>query len=184
MATNNEESFHLLPYRMLVQRWRLAAFLMIPAGVGLYWAVPQLMPDRQSIAALALGISIVGLLLSLYTLLAVQARVTCEKDHFTVRTPLYPVAFSYRRIDLVRPVEFSSLYPLEEARAVHRRIYYKLWGKTVPTITLKGYPLPIWWLRLWFHPYLFHPKESGLVLPVDDWMAFTRQLDTLRTTDR
>jgi hypothetical protein len=177
-------SFYLLPYRSLARRWRTPAFLLMPAGAGLYWAAPHLLPDDAPLAFLALGVSVVGLLLFVYTLLAMQARVTCEQTHLTIRTPLYPVAFSYRRIDLIRPIEFSALFPPTKAKAAHRRIYHELWGKTVPTLTLKGYPLPHWWLRLWFHPYLFHPQEVGLVLPIDDWMTFTRRLDAHRVVQR
>jgi hypothetical protein len=184
MPAPDNITFHLLPYRSLARRWRVPAFLMMPAGVALYWAVPQLTPDRPHIAPLALTVSFVGLLIFLYTLLATQARVTCEQNHLTIRTPLYPVVISYQRIDLIRPVEFGSLFPPDKAKAAHLRLYYELWGKTVPTLTLKGYPLPRWWLRFWFHPYLFHPQEIGLVLPMDDWMSFARRLETLRTAQR
>jgi hypothetical protein len=180
MTSPNNTAFYLLPYQSLARRWRLPAFLLMPAGAGLYW----LAPDRVQLAPVTLIVSLVGLLIFIYTLLAAHARVTCEQDHLTIRTPLYPVAFSYQRVDLIRPVEFGSLFPPNAAKTAHLRLYHELWGMTVPTLTLKGYPLPRWWLRLWFHPYLFHPQEIGLVLPIKEWMAFTRQLETQRTPQR
>jgi hypothetical protein len=95
---------------------------------------------------------------------------------------LYPVAFSYQRIEMIRPVEFRSIFPPENEKNARRRLYKDMWGKTVVVITVKGYPIPLWWMQLWFHPYLLHPKESAIVLPVDDWMSLSRRLDTLRTT--
>ena len=123
MATHHDATFHLLPYRMLAQRWRTLSFLLIPAGGALYWVVPQWLPHQAHLAPLAWGMSCVGLLLFLYTLLAARTRVTCERDHFTVRTPLCPIAFSYRRISVVRPVEFGSLprYALKAKRFHDRR---------------------------------------------------------------
>ncbi len=181
MANSHKVRFDLLPYRALAKRWRWPAFLLIPAGVGLYWILPHVAEASSDYRPLGFVISVVGAVIFAYTLLAARARITCHGNRFVVHTPLYPVAFSYQRVELVRPVQFSQLYSPTEVPAAKWRLYRDLWGRTVPTITLKGLPLPEWWLRLWFHPYLFHPKERGLVIPVKDWMGFIRQLESRRT---
>lgn len=181
MANARKASFDLIPYRALARRWRWPAFLLIPAGIGFYWIVPYATGVNVGYRPLTLVISIAGLAIFAYTLLARRARITCHSNRFVVHTPLYPVAFSYQRVDLIRPAQFSQLYSPTEVPAAKWRLYHDLWGRTVPTITLKGLPLPEWWLRLWLHPYLFHPNETGLVVPVEDWMGFIRQLESRRT---
>ncbi len=171
------QRFYLLPYRILAKRWRTASFLFIPAGVGLWWLLSDI-PEFASRAPAAFVISAIGLILTLYTLRASRAHVQCYTRHFVVRTPLLPLTVSYARVERVRPVEFKTIYDPQEEKEALRRLYFNLWGKTVIVVNLTAYPLPLWWLRLWVHPYMLHPKEKALIFPVDDWMALSRQLDT------
>lgn len=184
MAKAESSRFTLLPYRMLARRWRLPAFLLIPAGVALAWALPRVPNVNPALAPLGLVISVVGLLIFVYTLLMSRATVSCQRNRFVIQGPLYPVAFSYQRIERVGSAEFSRLFPPEKEKAATWRLYRSLWGKTVPTILLGTLPLPRWWLRLWLHPYLFHPTETGVVIPVEEWLTFIRRIETLRTAWR
>jgi hypothetical protein len=169
---------------MMTKRWRGPALLLIPAGLGLYWVVGNTEQLNQGYAPLAFLVSLVGILIYTYTLLARRAHISLESNRFVVHTTFLPVAFSYSRVGIVRSVEFAALFPPDEMKPAKWRTYQRLMGRTVAVIPLKGYPLPEWWLRLWFHPFLFHPKETALVASVDDWMAFIRTLETLRTTWR
>jgi hypothetical protein len=182
VARKKTERFPLLMYKAIAKRWRWPAFLLIPAGLVLWWAIQRSSEgDLGARAWLAFLISGVGVLLFLYTLLANRACIRCQEDHFTVRTPLYPVVFSYRRVQSVRPVEFAKLRPPQKEKEARRRLYHRLWGKTSVVIDLQGYPLPEWWLRLWFNAYLFHPKTTGLVVLTEDWMGLIRQIEMRRT---
>ncbi len=188
MNKSSQTRFRLLPYQMLARRWQTPAVLVIVAGAALWWAGRRLDPQRMNdlgiqppTGPLAWVIAIAGGLIVLYTVLARRANIRCESNRLVVHVPLMVVAFSYARVVLTRPVEFRSIFPPEEEKTARFRIYHTLYGKTVPIVDLKGYPLPKWWLRLWLHPYLLHPKETALVVPVEDWMAFTRTLDSLRT---
>ncbi|NBD35004.1 MAG: hypothetical protein GVY30_03270 [Chloroflexi bacterium] len=178
MARKTRRRFPLLPYHALSRRWLWPALLMIPAGVALWWVIPSNPSLNVQYAPLAFLISIVGALIAIYTLLTRQAHVRVGKGYFTVRTPLYPVVFSFARVTLYNPSQFNEIHPPMEEKPARRRLYRKLWGKTVIVVDLKSYPLPKWWLKLWFHPYLFHPRKQALVLPVDDWMALSRSLQT------
>ena len=182
MARKKTEQFPLLIYKTIARRWRGPAFLLIPAGFVLWWAIQRSgESDLGARAWWAFLISGVGVLLFLYTLLAGRACIRCYEDHFTLRTPLYPVVFSYRRVKSVRPIEFAKLRPPQDERGARRRLYHRLWGRTAVVIDLRGYPLPAWWLRLWFNAYLFHPKTTGLVVLTEDWMGLIRQIETHRT---
>lgn len=170
-------SFPLLPYQPIAKRWRWPAFFMIPAGIALYWALSMGEPQNEPANYLAFIPSIMGSLIFIYTLRAGRAQVKCYDNRFVVRVPFCSVAVSYQRVGLVKPVEFRKLFPPENEKPARWRFYHDLWGRTVPTISLRGYPLPLWWLRMWLHPFLLHPQETGMVIPVDDWMTFVRKLE-------
>jgi extradiol dioxygenase family protein len=174
--------FRLLPYLALSKRWLAPALWLIPGGVVLWRTIPLVPQLDQRYAPAALVISGVGILIAIYALLARQAHVSCHNNRFVVHTPIYPLAFSYQRVEMVRPVEFRTIFPLENEKSARWRLYRNLWGQTVVVVTLKSYPVSVGWMRLWFHPYLLHPKERALVLPVDDWMGLSRRLESLRTT--
>ena len=176
-----ENRFPLLVYRPIAKRWRWPALLLIPAGIGFYQVVAAAGNHSPQIALLALIPSAIGAAIFVYTLLAARAHVSCHANRFVVHTPLYPIAFSYQRVAMIRSVEFRNLYPPEAEKTARWRFYKDLWGRTVPTVSLRGYPLALWWMKLWMHPYLFHPKETGLVLPVEEWMTLVRRMETLQT---
>ena len=181
MAKSKTPRFPLLPYRILAKRWRLPAFLMIPAGIALTYALPYVPGVNPALAPLGLAVTIVGLLIFAYTVLLGRARISCHDNRFVIHTPFYPVAISYQRIERVGSSEFRRLYPPEKEKAAIWRLYRELWGLTVPTISLKALPMSRRWLRLWVHPYLFHLTECAMVIPVEDWLTFIRQIESLRT---
>ncbi len=184
MSRKRQSRFRLLPYKALSKRWFLPALLLIPGGVALWWATPNLPLLDPRLAPLAIVISGIGTLIAIYTLLARRAHISCHKNRLVIHTPFYPVAFSYSRIEMIRPVLFHSIFPVDQQKASRRNLYRHIWGKTVIVATLKSYPLPLWWLRLWFHPFLLHPQEKALVLPVEDWMALSRRIESLRSNWR
>ncbi|HNT74839.1 MAG TPA: hypothetical protein PKH77_07455 [Anaerolineae bacterium] len=180
MTQKPKTRFRLWPYVLLSKRWFMPAFWLIPGGVALWWAAPNLPRHEPSLAFLPLGISGIGVLLVIYTIIARQANITCKSNRFVVHTPFYPVAFSYHRIEMIRPMLFNNIFPPQQEKRARLQMYYKLWGQTVIVISLNDYPLPRWWMKFWFHPYLLHPQERALVLPVDDWMGLSRQLEVQR----
>jgi hypothetical protein len=172
--------FNLLPYQALAKHWFAPALWFIPAGILLWWATPQIPQLEQRYPFLRLIVSGGGFLIVMYTFLARRAHVSCHQSNFVIHTPFYPVAFSYQRVEMIRPVEFKSIFPPENEKNARWQLYKNIWGKTITVINVKGYPFPKWWLRLWFHPYLLHPNETALVLPVEDWMGLSRSLESLR----
>lgn len=184
MATKKVERFPLLIYRLLSRHWYGPALWLIPAGVLLWWIVPYMPGIDTQYAPLTLILSVVGGLIAGYALLARRARISLHSDHFTLHTPFYPIACSYRRISQVRPVDFKSLFPLEKEKVARRDLYKKLWGKTAIVVDLRAYPLPLWWLKLWLPPYMFHPTEIAWVFSVDDWMKLSRALEEARRAQR
>jgi hypothetical protein len=180
MKSTKTPRFHLLLYQALAKRWLGPALWLIPAGILLWWSIPQATEFEQRYRFLGFVVSGIGLLIVMYTFMARRAHVSSHKNNFVIHTPFYPIAFSYQRVEMVRPTEFKSIFPPENEKNSRWRLYKNIWGKTVVVINIKGYPLPKWWLRLWLHPYLMHPRETALVLPVEDWMGLSRSLESLR----
>lgn len=180
-APKNTSRFPLLLYRHLARRWRMPAFWLIPGGIALWWGAAQNPALRTNTAWLPLLIAIIGAIIFGYTLLAGRACVRSRRATFTLQTPLYPLAISYRRITGIRPVEFVRLFPPEQEKAARRRLVQPLWGKTAVVVDLRAYPMPLWWLKLWLSPYLFAPHNTGLVFVVEDWMGLIRALETERS---
>ncbi|MEA3309922.1 MAG: hypothetical protein U9Q70_10480 [Chloroflexota bacterium] len=180
MTTKKKSIFPLLIYQTLSEHWSVLSFWLMPLGVALWWAVGHntLLDSRYRGAAF--GISMIGGILTGYCWLLRRAALRCYKTHFTLHAPLYPLAFSYRRVKLIRPVEFFAIFPPQQEKRARWRLYQKIWGKTAVVIDLKGYPVSSWWLKLWFSRYLFYPQETALVLLVDDWMGLTRELEIRR----
>ena len=181
MKSRKTPRFGLLPYQALAKHWFGPALLLIPAGILLWWGLPQAPQLEQRYPFLGFVVSGVGILIVLYTFLTRRAHISCHKNNFVIHTPVYPIAFSYQRVEMIRPVEFKTIFPPENEKNARWRLYKNIWGKTVVVINTKGYPLPKWWLRLWLHPYLMHPREMALVLPVEDWMGLSRSLESLRS---
>ncbi|MBN1259386.1 MAG: hypothetical protein JXB35_01795 [Anaerolineae bacterium] len=181
MKQTRNPRFPLLIYQAIGKRWRGPSFLLIPAGVSLWWATRQSAALNTEYAALALIITLVGFLLFAYSLLAHNAGVRCHEQHFTVGSAIYPLNFSYRRITTVRPVQFNQIFPPTQEKAARRRLFESYWSKTTVVVDLNGYPLPLWWIKLWFSPYVIVPDGTGLVLLVEDWMGLIRQLETARS---
>lgn len=181
MKNTKTPRFRLLPYQALAKRWFGPALLFIPAGILLWWVTPRAAQLEQRSPFLGLVVSGIGILIVIYTLLARRAHVSCHRNNFVIHTPFYPIAFSYQRVEIVRPTEFKGIFPPENEKNARWRLYQNIWGKTVVVVNVKGYPFPKWWMRLWVHPYLMHPREIALVLPVEDWMGLSRSLESLRT---
>ncbi|MBN2002528.1 MAG: hypothetical protein JXA21_04160 [Anaerolineae bacterium] len=184
MSKKPKNQFQLLPYLILSKRWFGPACWLIPGGYGLWWAAPKLFLPDPGLRILLLGVSVIGGLLAIYALLAHRARITLHKQHFVIHTPFYPIGFSYARIFMTRPVMFSAIFPPENEKRARWRMYQSIWGRTVVAIDLKAFPMPRWWLELWLHPYLLHPHEKTLILPIEDWMALSRQIEDHRVSMR
>jgi len=181
MKKTATSKFRLLPYQAFAKHWLRPAMLFVIVGVAFWWFISRPEGEHILVGPVLTG---VGALITLYTLLAKRAHVSCRASNFVIQTPLYPVAFSYRRVEIIRPVKFSSIFSPVDEKNARRRFYQDIWGKTAVVVVLQSYPLPLWWLKLWFHPYLLHPKETALVFLVDDWMALSRGFETRRTLPR
>ena len=175
--------FRLLIYKRMWQRWAWPCALIGPASFALWWFAPRIPILYTPLRPLTLVPAMVALVILAYTYIARHlAWVQCRPNHLRIRTPLYPLVVSYRRIKTVRPQTFAQVFDPSGQKKALRRWLRPYWGKTALVVDLTQYPVARTWLRLWFSPYLLAPGATGFVFLVEDWMTLSRQLEDFRST--
>lgn len=168
--------FPLLVYTPL-RRWGSLG-LLTALLVGAFWLLMPRILGPTPLRPLALLAALAGAALFVYGRFAPRvAHVRCEPTGLRLQGPLMPLLISYRRVEGTRLAPLAKVFDLQKDRAA-RRWPQAYWGMTAVLVDLKGYPVPPWWLRLWFDRHLFLPNGTGLVLLVEDWLALSQQLDS------
>ncbi len=191
MSSSPGDRFPLLIYRQAIRRYRGPGLLLTLALLGLWLPVsldrlpwPRPPADNWLLAG--------GLVSLAFTLLAWVgprwAYAQARQDHLRVQTPIYRMKVSYRRILGTRPIDVGKMFPPSTLPRLQRELITPFLGHTALGVDLRGLPLSPFLLRLFFSRLLFAPDQQGLVLLVDDWMAFGRQLvsrlDAWRTANQ
>ena len=170
--------FRLLIYERMWQRWAWPCILIIPASMTLWWFAPRIPILYAPFRPLTLVPALVSLAILAYTYLARRlAWVQCRRNHLRIQTPFYPLVVSYGRIKGVRPQTLAQVFHPAGEKPARRHWLRPYWRKTGLVVELSKYPIDKAWLRLWFSPYLLAPGVTGFFFLVEDWMAFSRQLD-------
>ena len=166
----------LLIYTRLYRAWRNPALLIAVGTAVLWWLAPppldQLLPQSALLAA-----TVVSALLYIYTVAGERLTyVRCTPGYLRVSTPLYRLAISYDRIHTSRPVRFSPA----DIPWTHRWLVEPFLGHTALALDLRGYPVSLRFLRLWFNRYVLPGDFLGLLFITPDWMALSREIEVYR----
>ncbi len=189
---NNGHRYLLVMYTYVIGRWWRATLVLglvlLVLAIGLA-ILPGYLPqahflqvERQSLWG-AGGIGVVAIGLSIF-LIAIRrsAYVQAQSDHIRLVTPFLRLNISYRRILHTSTAEMSDLYSLKKGGGWRRSFLRPLAKKTVIVLDLNGYPLPRAALRLFLSPYFFPDKSPRMVLMVPDWIEFSAELESFRST--
>jgi hypothetical protein len=142
-----------------------------------------LWPPEYDILLLVFGV--VFFLAFLYKLIAPRLTyVQCTERNVRIQTPLFPLFISYRRVTATRPNQWGRVYPPEKRTRRQRRLLEPISGAEVIVLDLKGWPMPLRWLKLWIPDVMFSPDGDGLVLWVKDWMALNRAFSDIKDRRR
>ncbi|MGB9775181.1 MAG: hypothetical protein ACPLYD_08375 [Anaerolineae bacterium] len=167
--------FPLLVYAPL-RRWGSLG-LLTALLVGAFWLLLPRVLGPTPLRPLTLLAALAGMVLFVYGRFAPRvAHVRCDPAGLRLQGPLMPLLISYRRVERTRLAPLAKVFDPRKDRAA-RRWPPAYWGMTAVLVDLKGYPVPPWWLRLWFDRHLFLPDGTGLVLLVEDWLGLSQQLD-------
>ncbi|MFZ5810391.1 MAG: hypothetical protein ACOY16_13995 [Chloroflexota bacterium] len=174
----------LLMYRRTLDRlWPslvLLGAICLVLWAWSFWGKTELIPPAEAPWLFFAG-ALLTLLGVVFILLRFAAYVQAHRDHLRLVTPFLQTRISYRRIRAVHPVDMNSLFPPNRISWVKRGYLEPFYGRTAVVVELHGYPLPLAVLRLFLGWAMFYRQGEGFILLVPDWMAFSTELDTLRT---
>jgi hypothetical protein len=174
------DRFPLLLYRRAVTRQRWTALFLAVLLLILWFVVSRGLVDwpRPPADAFLLAGGIVSAAYGLFTLIApIFAYAQARQDHLRIQTPIYRLKVSYRRIQATRPVDLVRAFPPSSLKSSDRTLLAPFFGRTAVGIDLTELPLPRGLLGLFLHRLFFAPDQTGLLLVVEDWMAFSQQLN-------
>jgi hypothetical protein len=170
----------------MLDRWWPALFFLGLALVVLAWPFYQNLykrltePWRWEILA---GVGGGVLLISLFMfLMRKSAYVQPFSDHLLVATPFLRMKISYGRIRRATSANLAVLFPPRSLRGFRREILEPLFKLTAVVVELNALPMPMSTLRLFLSPFFFKDNTPHLVILVQNWMAFSAELESLRVT--
>jgi hypothetical protein len=102
--------------------------------------------------------------------------------HLLLITPFLRLHIAYRRIRKISSVEMAHLFPIGKFKGVQRKLLSPLANETATVLEMRGWPLPRWVLDLFLSPLFFPDKTPRLALLVPDWMDFSMDLESFRST--
>lgn len=158
-------------------RWPTFLITVLCGGLWWYALVIPLLSSVWAQVSLLLAAGVCGLLFVYSVVGPMLAYVRCFPNYFLIRTPLYRLAISYRRILDSRLTQFNP----GKLRWTQQDFLEPFIGTTVVAINLKGYPLNEKWLRLWFTEFMFQGESTGFIFHVKDWTGLSREVDTYRS---
>jgi hypothetical protein len=144
-------------YRFL---WVSDTNLLVAAGAGLY--------------ALVLSIFLIGIRNLAY--------IQPFTNHLKLVTPFLRLDISYRRILKASSVEMQHLFPYGRYKDWRQGLLHALASDTAIVLDLKGWPLPRWALEMFLSPFFFPDKTARLALLVPNWMDFSLDFESFRST--
>lgn len=176
--------YPLVIYTRMMDRWRPMIFLLGLGLIALAWLPYRDLftrltePLRWMIPA---GVGAGTILISLIMLvMRKSAYVQPFSDHLRLATPFLRMNISYRRIRRTTTASMSVLFPPKSLRGMRREIIEPLASMTAVIVELNALPMPASTLRFFLSPFFFKDRTPHLVLLVQNWMAFSTELESMR----
>jgi hypothetical protein len=176
----------LLLYTRMMDRWWPPIFVIGLALLALTWWLYQdvytrlTQPWQWEILA---GATSLAILASLFMLaIRKSAYVQALGDHFLVVTPLLRMNVSYKRIRRTTSASMAALFPTAGMPFLKRDTIEPLLKYTALIVDLNALPIPMSTLRLFLSPFFFKDHTPHIVLLVQNWMAFSSELESLRVS--
>lgn len=126
-------------------------------------------------------IPIVFVLWFYYAFLIRRAALIVTPKFMILQGPLTAVKISYGRVSTVTSSHMSQHYDLKSLNSRQRFLVKPLYQHACGFIELNSLPKKLGkGRRLWFSPFLFSPRGTGLLLVVDDWLQLGRDVEEAR----
>ncbi len=178
--------YPLLFYTRMMDRWWPPIFLIGLGVLALTWWQYQDLYTRLTQPWLWMTLAGAGGLCILAALLMLVLRksafVRAYGDHFLLATPFLRMNVSYRRVRRTTAVSMAVLYPPAKMSFLRRDTLAPLLKLTAIVIDLTSLPMPRSALRLFLSPFFFKDNTPHLVILVQNWMAFSSELESMRVS--
>jgi len=174
--------YPLVIYTHMLDRWWPAIFTLGLALLGLSWAVYSWGFEEWRWLAIA---SIGGLNLFLGLLLLIlrkSAYVQPFGDHLRLATPFLRLRISYKRFRRATSANMGTLFPPNTVSKWQVEIIQPVAKMTALVIELNAFPMSQTALRFFLSPLFFKDKTPHFVILVDEWMKFSSELESMRTS--
>jgi hypothetical protein len=190
--SSNGRRHRLILYTYVIDRWWQAILItgLVLLVVVLCFAVlPRYLPQypimeigNQELWAVG-GIGVLAICLATF-LFAVRksAYVQPFRDHIRLVTPFLRLNIAYQRIRKTSATEMGQLFPRAIAKGWQRAFMRPLASQLAVVLDLNGFPIAPFFLRLFLSPFFFPDKTARIVLLVPDWMVFSTEIESLRST--
>jgi hypothetical protein len=174
--------YPLVVYTRMMNRWWPAIFLLGIALLALSWAVRDWgFEDWRWLTFTSIG----GLNIFLGIVLWVMrksAYVQPFGDHLRLVTPFLRLNISYKRFRRASSANMGALFPPQSVSSWRAEIIEPLAKMTALVIELNSFPMSQSALRLFLSPLFFKDKTPHFVILVDDWMRFSAELESMRSS--
>ena len=111
-----------------------------------------------------------------------SAYVRPYATHLLLVTPFLRMNISYQRFKQASSAEMGRLFPPENYHGWKRDFLRPLSKQTAIVLELNDWPLPRWVLNLFLSPFFFPDKTVRIALLVPDWIRFSNELESFRST--
>ena len=181
---------------MLNRWWPATLWLaLIPLiNIGILWGAQWyfMNPDENPFprlsdehATLLFVISIVSFIFTVALLVARKmAYIQLFADHIKLATPFMRLNISYKRIQRSTTAQVSSLFPPRNMSGSKREIIAPIAGETAIVLHLTAYPMPRSSMTMFLSPFFFYDETPHFVFIVDDWMKFSSELESRRSSSK
>jgi len=177
--------YPLVIYTRMLNRWWPATLTLSLALFAIAWGVSRT-PEGQAQPFLVDTTAGLGGLAFVFTIFIFIFRKAAYVQPFgtylRLVTPFLRINISYRRFRGSTTSEIRALFPPKSVSGLRREIIAPLAGMTAIVINLNGYPVSPALLRLFLSPFFFKDKTPHLVILVKDWLRFSTELESMRSS--
>ena len=176
--------YSLVIYTRMMDRWWPVIFFIGLALLALAWPFysdlyARLIESWRWMTLAGLGAIVIFISLTMLVMRK-SAYVQPFSDHLRLATPFLRMNISYRRVRRTTTASMSMLFPPKSLRGLKRDIIEPLASMTAVIIELNAMPMPASVLRFFLSPFFFKDRTPHLVLLVQNWMAFSTELESMR----
>lgn len=180
------KQYPLVIYTRMIDRWWPALFFIGLTLLAFAWwfysdLYTRLTAPWQWESMAGLGGGVVLISLAMFALRK-SAYIQPRSDHLLLATPFLRMKISYTRIRRATSASMAVLFPPRSLRGMNREILNPLFKLTAVVVELNALPMPASTLRMFLSPFFFKDSTPHLVILVQDWMGFSTELESLRTS--